>query len=148
MISRNNNLSIEQIKQEIEKLKGQRINMSVNQGRKKYVNFEGVIQDTYTSIFVVKLIGTKKTINGNDSDKNEVLNKFKEVLKHKTNKKNEINLSEIDEEMTRNEFQKIDIDYDYPPIIENPQNRSLDLRTYSYIDILCGNVDIDGFMSK
>ncbi len=85
MITRSNNLKIEEIKREIEKLKGQKVNLLVNQGRKKYSNFEAIIENTYKSIFVVRL--------QNDCVKN--------------------------------------------------RNKSVDLQTYSYIDILCGNVDID-----
>ena len=85
MIARNNSLQIEDIKQEIEKLKGKKVNLLVNQGRKKYSNFEAIIENTYKSIFVVRLQG--------DSLKN--------------------------------------------------CNKVMDLQTYSYIDILCGNVDID-----
>jgi len=83
MITRSNNLQIDEIKQEIEKLKGQKVNLLVNQGRKKYSNFEAVIENTYNSIFVVRL--------QNDCVK----------------------------------------------------NKAMELQTYSYIDILCGNVDID-----
>lgn len=85
MINYDNNLKIEEIKQEIENLKGRKVNLLVNQGRKKYSNFEGIIEDAYNSIFVVRLENTQ------------------------TNKK----------------------------------DRSDRLKTYSYIDILCGNVDID-----
>ena len=85
MITRSNNLKIEEIKQEIEKLKGQKVNLLVNQGRKKYSNFEAIIENTYKSIFVVRLQSN---------------------------------------------------------CIKNA-NKSMALQTYSYIDILCGNVDID-----
>ncbi len=85
MITRSNDLKIDQIKQEIEKLKGQKVNMFVNQGRKKYSNFEAIIESTYKSIFVVRL--------QNNCVKNS--------------------------------------------------NKAMNLQTYSYIDILCGNVDID-----
>lgn len=85
MITTNNNLKIEEIKQEIEKLKGQKVNLLVNQGRKKYSNFEGIIEDAYKSIFVVRL----------QQDCAKTNNAIKE------------------------------------------------LQTYSYTDILCGNVDID-----
>ncbi len=85
MISRNNNLKIEEIKQEIEKLKGQKVNLLVNQGRKKFSNFEGIIENAYKSIFVVRL----------------------------------------------------------QSCCEKPISPARELQTYSYIDILCGNVDID-----
>ncbi len=128
MLNRSNNMTIQQIKEEIEKLKGKRINMSVNQGRKKYVNFEGVIQDTYTSIFVVRLLESTK---GMATQLNETKKRQK--------------LSNI--AMTQKEPVDNEVKYDCPPIIEIPNNNNVDLRTYSYIDILCGNVDIEGFMS-
>ena len=75
---KNNNLSIEQIKEEIEKLKGKNVDMRVNEGRKRYANIKGKIEGTYKSIFIVR--------------------------------------------------------------IERP--KSVDLKSYSYIDILCGNIAI------
>lgn len=128
MLNRSNNMTVQQIKEEIEKLKGKRINMSVNQGRKKYVNFEGVIQDTYTSIFVVRLLESTKGagVQKISIDESQESSKIK---------------------MTQKEPLESDSKYDCPPIIEMPNNTNANFKTYSYIDILCGNVDIDGFMS-
>lgn len=114
-----NNITVAQIKEEIEKLKGKNINMSINQGRKRFANFEGVIQDTYNSIFVVKLTKEKSNaIKKLDAMKGEIL------------KPDQNNRQDVQEEVNK------------------PKNGVSDLRTYSYIDILCGNVDIDGFMQK
>lgn len=153
MLNRSNNMTIQQIKEEIEKLKGKRINMSVNQGRKKFVNFEGVIQDTYSSIFVVRLLESTKNVGVKNSENHIMVknteNQFdikfgeqqvcaEEMLE--SSKNNSI-------EMTQREPIDNEVKYDCPPIIEIPNNNNIDLRTYSYIDILCGNVDIKGFMS-
>ena len=48
--------SIDLVKQEIEKLKGQSIRMQVNLGRKKMINYEGVVEDIYSSVFVVRIV--------------------------------------------------------------------------------------------
>jgi len=77
---RKNNFSVEQIKQEIEKLKGQEIQMLVNEGRKRYVNFMATVESTHPAVFVVRL--------------------------------------------------------------KNP--KTVDVKSYSYIDILTGNIDIAG----
>ncbi len=52
--------SLDLVKQEIEKLKGQNIKMQVNLGRKKLVNYEGVVEDIYNSVFVVSITSEKK----------------------------------------------------------------------------------------
>ena len=75
-----NKISLESIKNEIELLKGKEVEMLVNQGRKKYVNFFATIESTHKSVFVVRL-------------------KFP---------------------------------------------KTVDIKSYSYIDILTGNVDIGG----
>jgi len=52
--------SLDLVKQEIEKLKGQNIKMQVNLGRKKLVNYEGVVEDIYNSVFVVSVTSEQK----------------------------------------------------------------------------------------
>ncbi len=52
--------SLDLVKQEIEKLKGQNIKMQVNLGRKKMVNYEGVVEDIYNSVFVVSITCEQK----------------------------------------------------------------------------------------
>ncbi len=47
-----------QVKQEINNHVGSRVKIRANKGRKKIVVKEGVIQDTYPSIFVVKVYDT------------------------------------------------------------------------------------------
>lgn len=55
--------SIDFVKQEIEKLKGQSIKMQVNLGRKKMVNYEGVVEDIYNSVFVVRIVSEMQQNN-------------------------------------------------------------------------------------
>ena len=52
--------SLDLVKQEIEKLKGQSIKMQVNLGRKKLINYEGIVEDIYNSVFVVSITCEKK----------------------------------------------------------------------------------------
>lgn len=47
--------SLDFVKQEIEKLKGQSVKMQVNLGRKKMISYEGVVEDIYSSVFVVRV---------------------------------------------------------------------------------------------
>lgn len=53
------NLSLDEIKEQIDKLKGQNIKMLVNKGRKKIEKLEGVVQTLYPSVFTVNLIDDK-----------------------------------------------------------------------------------------
>lgn len=55
--------SLDLVKQEIEKLKGQNIKMQVNLGRKKMVNYEGVVEDIYNSVFVVSITCEQKLVS-------------------------------------------------------------------------------------
>ena len=54
-----NNLTLNEIKEQIDKLKGQNIKMLVNKGRKKTEKLEGVIKTLYPSVFTVSLLGEK-----------------------------------------------------------------------------------------
>lgn len=53
-------MSLDMIKQEITKLKGQNIKMQVNKGRKKIVHYEGVVEDIYKSVFVVRVVNDNR----------------------------------------------------------------------------------------
>jgi len=77
---RRNTLTLDVIKNEIEKLKGKDVEMLVNQGRKKFVNFSATVEEIHRSVFVVRL-----------------------KMPH-----------------------------------------TVDIKSYSYIDVLTGNVDIEG----
>lgn len=52
-------LTINEIKEQIDKLKGQNIKMLVNKGRKKTEKLEGVIKSLYPSVFTVLLVDEK-----------------------------------------------------------------------------------------
>lgn len=51
-----NNLTLNEIKEQIDKLKGKNISMLVNRGRKKLEKLEGVIENLYPSVFTVNLV--------------------------------------------------------------------------------------------
>jgi len=53
-------MDLEEVKQKIRELKGKDISMSVNRGRNKFVHYEGVLEDIYHSVFVVKLLNQEK----------------------------------------------------------------------------------------
>ena len=52
---RKTGVTLMEIKQQIEGLKGRDIDMQVNRGRKKIENYNGVIENIYPSVFTVKL---------------------------------------------------------------------------------------------
>ena len=43
--------ALSEIKEQVAKLKGNKINLSVNRGRKKIDNLKGFIENTYPSVF-------------------------------------------------------------------------------------------------
>ena len=49
------NNDLNEIKTKIAALKGKNIEMEVNKGRKRITKYEGVLEDTYTSVFVVRV---------------------------------------------------------------------------------------------
>lgn len=49
-------LTLQQVKQEIVGLKGKKIEMEVNRGRRKIETYNGVIKDIYPSVFTVEVI--------------------------------------------------------------------------------------------
>lgn len=118
MLNKKSKITLQQIKQEIENLKGKPISFSVNQGRKRFVDFEGIIEQTYRSIFIVKLI---------KDEKNDALNELKEVLQGDI----ELTCQRREQEKPQNEAIEIN----------HPQPDST--KTYTYIDILCGNFKLN-----
>lgn len=56
------NLTLEDVIQKINELKGQDVNFEITRGRKKAVKFLGVIESVYPSIFIVK---NKDDLNNN-----------------------------------------------------------------------------------
>ena len=55
-------MDLETVKLEIMNLKGKNIQMEVNKGRKKIAHYEGILEDIYKSVFVVRLFDN----NGQD----------------------------------------------------------------------------------
>lgn len=49
------NLTLNEIKQQIETIKGKNVKMLVNRGRKKTEKLEGIIQNLYPSVFTVEI---------------------------------------------------------------------------------------------
>ena len=52
-------LEMEAVKTRIFELKGARVNMYINKGRKKIIRLEGIVLDVYPSVFTVKIEGSK-----------------------------------------------------------------------------------------
>lgn len=48
-------LNIDDIKKEISSYKGQSVSLTVNHGRNKISNFDGMIEDTYPALFTVSV---------------------------------------------------------------------------------------------
>ncbi|MGM0472437.1 MAG: Veg family protein [Bacillota bacterium] len=46
---------LEQIKSDLEAFVGQQVSLKANQGRRKIIEKEGVLEETYSNIFVVKV---------------------------------------------------------------------------------------------
>ena len=57
------NSSVITVIQEIEKLKGENICMEVNKGRKKIEKYQGIIENTYPSIFTVNIGEGKNSLS-------------------------------------------------------------------------------------
>lgn len=45
--------TIQNVREDLNKMKGEKVNMLVNRGRKKIVRFDAVLVDTYPSVFTV-----------------------------------------------------------------------------------------------
>lgn len=59
--------NLENIKRQIAELKGQGVDFEVNMGRKKFVQFSGMIESTYPSVFTVQACdGKLKTYSYSD----------------------------------------------------------------------------------
>lgn len=46
---------VEQVREDISTYVGSRVRLKANKGRRKYIEREGILQNTYPSIFVVKV---------------------------------------------------------------------------------------------
>ncbi|MGN1208430.1 MAG: Veg family protein [Christensenellales bacterium] len=74
------NLTLNEIKNQIEQIKGKSVKMLVNRGRKRTEKLEGVIQNLYPSVFTVEI----KDLKGNcivSYSYTEVLCGFVKLLK-------------------------------------------------------------------
>jgi len=77
-----NNLTLFEIKEKIEKIKGKNVKMLVNKGHKKVEKLEGVIQTLYPSVFTVELHNNGVT-NVVTYSYSEVLCGFVKVMENK-----------------------------------------------------------------
>ena len=50
-------LKPEEVKRAVHLLKGKRLKISVNRGRKKIERYEGEVENTYPCVFILKIIG-------------------------------------------------------------------------------------------
>ena len=50
-------LSLIDIKNRILLIKGKRVDVSINRGRKKIDNYSGVVENIYPSVFTIKIFG-------------------------------------------------------------------------------------------
>ncbi len=56
------NLGLDEVKEKISNLKGNKVEMNINRGRKKVDTINGTIKDCYPSVFTVKLDEPKSQI--------------------------------------------------------------------------------------
>ena len=56
-------LSLTDIKKKILLVKGKNIDISINRGRKKIDNYSGIIENTYPSVFTIKIYNDEKLKN-------------------------------------------------------------------------------------
>lgn len=59
---------IDDVKNKIKSLQGNRVRMKVNLGRKKVVFQNGVVENVYSSLFTVKLLDEERVISYSYSD--------------------------------------------------------------------------------
>ncbi len=69
---RKNMLTLSEIKEKIFDIKGKNIDVSINKGRKRIVNYSGIVENTYPSVFTIKIF--------NDSNLKNVTCSYSDVL--------------------------------------------------------------------
>ena len=79
--------SLFQIKRDIETCVGQKIQLKANKGRKKAFIREGILENTYPSIFVVKFENDYETTRRVSYSYTDILTKAVEIVICKDNKK-------------------------------------------------------------
>lgn len=52
-------MNIEEVKKNIDDLKGAMLKISVNKGRKKIVKYDGLIESVFPSVFTLKILDNK-----------------------------------------------------------------------------------------
>lgn len=50
-------MGVSAVKSRVEELKGKRLRVSVNKGRKRVIRYEGEIEGVYPSLFTLKIFG-------------------------------------------------------------------------------------------
>lgn len=56
-------LSLIDVKKQISLIKGKNIDVYINRGRKKIDNYSGIIENTYPSVFTIKIFNDNKLKN-------------------------------------------------------------------------------------
>lgn len=79
--------SLSQIKKDIETCIGERVQLIANGGRKKAFVKEGVLENTYSSIFVVKFGNENEATRRDTYSYTDVLTKAVELIRCKDEKK-------------------------------------------------------------
>ncbi|AEV66789.1 Veg family protein [Acetivibrio clariflavus] len=79
--------SLFQIKRDIETCVGQKIQLKANKGRKKAFIREGILENTYPSIFVVKFENDYETTRRVSYSYTDILTKAVEIVICKDNRK-------------------------------------------------------------
>lgn len=76
-----------QIKKDIENCIGEKVQLKANKGRKKSVIREGILENTYPSIFIVKFENDYETTRRVSYSYTDVLTKAVELIVCKDNRK-------------------------------------------------------------
>lgn len=79
-----------QIKKDIENCVGEKIQLKANKGRKKSFIKEGVLENTYPSIFIVKFENDYETTRRVSYSYTDILTKAVEIIVCKDNKRIEV----------------------------------------------------------
>ena len=60
---RKTTLSLNEVKQKILDIKGKDVDVTINLGRKKIENYNGMIENVYPSVFTIKIFGEENLKN-------------------------------------------------------------------------------------
>lgn len=60
---RKNFLNLNDIKTRVNSIKGKKVAISINRGRKKIDNYNGIVEEIYPSVFTVKILNDVKLKN-------------------------------------------------------------------------------------